>query len=405
MVASDTPPLQKILSVSELNHLARGVLESSFPLFWVSGEVSNFTRAASGHWYFSLKDQKAQVRCVMFKGRNSYVDFTPREGDKIEARCMVTLYEARGDFQLTVESVQKAGLGDLFEAFEKLKLKLQNEGLFESTHKKLIPQFAKTIGVVTSPDAAALRDVLSTLKRRNPNVSVIIYPTPVQGKGAAETIANAINTANERQEVDTLIICRGGGSMEDLWQFNEEIVARAIDHCSIPTISGVGHETDFTISDFVADLRAATPTAAAELACQDAGNLKQQLTNLAQKLGRQMTVGLNQRIQQLDFLARRLVSPTQKLEAQADVLKQLQTRLNYAMQQQLQKHQQHYVQLKTSIEQLSPQAVLSRGYAIVSHNNETITNSKQLNVGQALHVQLHVGEAEVTVIKTATTKD
>lgn len=405
MVASDTLPLQKILSVSELNHLARGVLEASFPLFWVSGEVSNFTRAASGHWYFSLKDQAAQVRCVMFKGRNSYVDFTPHEGDKIEARCMVTLYEARGDFQLTVEFVQKAGLGDLFEAFEKLKLKLQNEGLFEPLSKKPIPQFASTIGVATSPDAAALRDVLTTLNRRNSNINVIIYPTPVQGKGAAETIANAINIANERQEVDTLIICRGGGSMEDLWQFNEEVVARAIDNCSIPTISGIGHETDFTICDFVADMRAPTPTAAAELACQDAKNLKQQLINLAQKLNRQMTVGLNQRIQQLDFLTRRLISPAQKLETQADALKQLQNRLSYAMQQQLQKHQQHYTQLKASIEQLSPQAVLSRGYAIVSHNNETITNIKQLAVGQALHVQLHVGEAEITVTKTMTRKD
>jgi exodeoxyribonuclease VII large subunit len=399
MADYDSFTSKKILSVSELNRLAREVLQTSFPLFWVSGEVSNLTRAASGHWYFSLKDASAQVRCVMFKGRNSYVDFTPREGDKIEARASVTLYEARGDFQLTVESMQQAGLGDLFEAFEKLKLKLQNEGLFETARKQPIPAYAKTIGIVTSADAAALHDVLTTLKRRNPNTTVIIYPTPVQGKGAAETIAKAINLANKRQEVDTLIICRGGGSMEDLWQFNEEVVARAIANCTIPTISGIGHETDFTICDFVADVRAATPTAAAELACQDVSNLKQKLTNITQQLNRHMMLTFNERAQRLDFLARRLISPAQKLEAQADYVKQLQKRLNYSMQQRMQKYLQYYTQLKTSIEQLSPQAVLARGYAIITSDHKTITNSNQLQIGQSLHIQLHTGEAEASVIK------
>jgi exodeoxyribonuclease VII large subunit len=390
---------QKILTVSELNRLARDVLQTSFPLFWVSGEISNFTRAASGHWYFSLKDTNAQVRCVMFKGRNSYVDFTPREGDKIEARATVTLYEARGDYQLTVESIQQAGLGDLFEAFEKLKRKLQNEGLFEASNKQPIPTYAYTIGIVTSANAAALHDVLTTLKRRNPNTVVIIYPTPVQGKGAAISIANAINQANKRQEVDTLIICRGGGSMEDLWQFNEEVVARAIADCTIPTISGVGHETDFTICDFVSDARAATPTAAAELACQDMSHLKQKLTNIVQRLNRHMLLNLNQRSQMLDFLTRRLISPSQKLAAQADYVKQLQNRLNYSMQQLMQKHQQHYKQLKTSIEQLSPKAVLARGYAIISSNQKPITDSSQLHIGQTLHIQLQIGEAEANVTK------
>lgn len=390
---------QKILSVSELNRLAREVLQTNFPLFWITGEISNFTRAASGHWYFSLKDNGAQVRCVMFKGRNSYTDFVPREGDKIEARATVTLYEARGDFQLTIESIQKAGLGALFEAFEKLKNKLQNEGLFEASLKKPIPDYAKTIGIVTSPDAAALRDVLTTLKRRNPNTAVIIYPTPVQGKGAAETIANAINNANDRQEVDTLIVCRGGGSMEDLWQFNEEVVARAMANCSIPIISGVGHETDFTISDFIADVRAATPTAAAELACQDMSHLKQKLSNLRQQLQRQIELTLNQRAQTLDFLAKRLISPTQRLQTQQENIKQLQNRFNYIAQHMMQKHQQHVKQLKTSLEQLSPNAVLARGYAIVSSEQTPITESQQLSVGQTLHVQFNVGEADVNVVK------
>ncbi|MEK9940272.1 MAG: exodeoxyribonuclease VII large subunit, partial [Methylotenera sp.] len=274
----------KVMTVSELNRLARSILEQSFPLFWVSGEISNLTRAASGHWYFSLKDSTAQVRCVMFKGRNSYIDFIPREGDKIEARCTVTLYEARGDFQLTVEFIQRAGLGALFEAFEKLKNKLGLEGLFDVANKKPIPAHPKQIGIVTSADAAALRDVLTTLKRRMPNIPVVIYPTPVQGKGAAELIANAIHTANQRAECDVLIICRGGGSIEDLWQFNEEIVARAIAQSNIPTISGVGHETDFTIADFVADMRAATPTAAAELAAPARDSLLQGLKQLHQQL-------------------------------------------------------------------------------------------------------------------------
>ncbi len=388
-----------ILTISELNRLAREVLEMSFPLFWVSGEVSNFTRAASGHWYFSLKDQTAQVKCVMFRGRNSYVDFTPREGDKIEARCTVTLYEARGDFQLTVEFIQKAGLGALFEAFEKLKNKLALEGLFDAASKHAIPKYPNTIGIVTSPDAAALRDVLTTLKRRNPGVGVIIYPTSVQGKGAAETIAKAINTASQRAEVDTLIICRGGGSMEDLWQFNEEIVARAIANCEIPTISGVGHETDFTICDFVADMRAATPTAAAELACMEVNSLKNQLANLYNHLNKQMTFTLNQQAQKLDFLARRLVSPLQQLENKANQLKQLQNRLALAIQQQLQTHQQHLLRLKNSVEQLNPNAVLARGYAIVQNRmGELVKNSQQLQINEQVNITLSQGSASASIV-------
>jgi len=399
MAGYDSAAPQKILSVTELNRLAREVLQSSFPLFWISGEISNFTRAASGHWYFSLKDADAQVRCVMFKGRNSYVDFMPKEGDSIEARATVTLYEARGDFQLTVEFIQKAGLGDLFEAFERLKLKLQKEGLFDAEIKQDIPLHAKTIGIVTSPNAAALQDVLTTLNRRNSNTRVIIYPTPVQGKGAAEQIAAAIAKANERLEVDTLIICRGGGSMEDLWQFNEEVVARAIERCDIPTISGVGHETDFTIADFVADARAATPTAAAELACQDRSQLKQKVTALSQQLNRHMQFHLNQQAQKVDYLARRLISPAQKLVTQVDHVKQMQKRMQLAIQQQLQRQQQQLTQLKSSIEQLSPTAVLARGYAIVSHNQKAITDSKQVTAGDRLHVQFHIGEADVDVVK------
>lgn len=391
---------QTILTVSQLNRMAKDLLQSSFPLTWISGEISNFTRAASGHWYFSLKDAGAQVSCVMFKGRNSYVDFLPQEGDKVEARATVTLYEARGSFQLVVESVQRAGLGALFAEFEKLKAKLEHEGLFDPAFKQAIPDYPKTIGVVTSKDAAALRDVLTTLNRRNPNIKVIIYPTPVQGHGADKQIANAIKTANARKEVDTLIICRGGGSLEDLWQFNEEIVARAIDECEIPTISGVGHETDFTICDFVADLRAATPTAAAEQACFDLAGLQYQVTQLHTQLKQRMQQQLNQRAQHLDYLSRRLISPAQQLQNQQAQLKQLVHRLQFAVKQHLQTQQQKVLRLSENLAQLNPENVLSRGYALVQDSQQkVITDSAQLSADDAIQITLSQGSAEAQVIR------
>lgn len=395
------PNPSKVMTVSELNRLARSILEQSFPLFWVSGEISNFTRAASGHWYFSLKDTGAQVRCVMFKGRNSYVDFMPREGDKVEARCTVTLYEARGDFQLTVEFIQRAGLGALFEAFEKLKNKLGLEGLFEASRKKPIPQHPKQIGIVTSADAAALRDVLTTLKRRMPNIPVVIYPTPVQGKGAAELIANAIHTANQRAECDVLIICRGGGSIEDLWQFNEEIVARAIAQSHIPTISGVGHETDLTIADFVADMRAATPTAAAELAAPARDTLLNGLKQLHQHLSKNLQFNLQQRAQALDYLARRLISPLDKIAQQQLQLVQIHSRLKNLMEQQISFKQQHVMRLGQNLQHLNPQAVLTRGYALVQDTRGNIINSSaQLKTGDSVKLTLSNGAADAIVSRT-----
>ena len=389
-----------IMSVSELNRLARNVLEQSFPLFWVSGEISNFTRAASGHWYFSLKDENAQVSCVMFRGRNNYLDWTPKEGDKVEARALVTLYEARGSFQLTVEFLQRAGAGALFEAFEKLKAQLQAQGLFDTAFKKAIPSHPKQIGIVTSPDAAALDDVLTTLRRRMPNIPVVIYPTPVQGKGAANQIANAINLAHQRNECDVLIICRGGGSMEDLWQFNEEIVARAIANCRIPTISGVGHETDFTICDFVADVRAPTPTAAAELASPSRESLLHKLKQLSEQLSRSSAYLVQQREQLLDYLARRLISPTQQVEQQKRQLAQVAHRLNLSINQQLQRQEKNLSQLAQNLDHLNPQAVLSRGYAFAQNKNgEIISSSHQIKAGDDIKLTFDVGSAEATVTK------
>ena len=397
---SATPPI--ILTVSELNRLARDVLERSFPLFWVSGEISNLTRAASGHWYFSLKDAGAQARCIMFKGRNSYLGWIPKEGDKVEARATVTLYEARGDFQLTIEFLQRAGLGVLFEAFEQLKAKLQLEGLFDSRLKKSIPTHPRQIGIVTSLDAAALRDVLSTLKRRMPSIPVIIYPTPVQGKGVATLIANAINKANQRAECDVLIVCRGGGSIEDLWQFNEEIVARAIANCAIPVISGVGHETDFTIADFIADARAPTPTAAAELATQDRQAMLYQLTSLQQRLSREMNDAINQRAQALDYLARRLLSPMQQVKQQMNLVTQFQHRLSSAFNQQLHIQQQHVLRLSNSLKQLNPHAVLERGYAFVqSAKGELVTDSAHLAKNEIIKITFAKGEANAQIMPSA----
>ena len=392
----------RVLSVSELNRLAKEVLEQSFPLFWVSGEISNLTRAASGHWYFSLKDAGAQVRCVMFRGRNSYLDWTPKEGDKVEARALVTLYEARGDFQLTIEFLQRAGAGALFDAFEKLKAKLQQEGLFDAAYKQKIPTHPKQIGIVTSPDAAALHDVLTTLKRRMPSIPVVIYPTPVQGKGAAGQIAKAIDTAHERNECDVLIICRGGGSMEDLWQFNEELVARAIANCRIPTISGVGHETDFTICDFVADTRAATPTAAAELASPSRESLFNKLTQLGFQLNKTSQDTLRQRSQMLDYLARRLVSPGQQIAQQKQQLAQLAHRLGLNIKQQLQRQQNNLNQIEQNLHHLNPQSVLSRGYAFAQTKDGKIINSSvQIKAGETISLTFGMGEAEAVVSKTS----
>ena len=392
---------RKVMTVTELNRLARNVLEQSFPLFWVSGEISNLTRAASGHWYFSLKDAGAQVRCVMFKGRNAYLDWTPKEGDKVEARATITLYEARGDFQLTVEFLQRAGLGALFEAFEKLKAKLQQEGLFDAAFKNLLPALPKRIGIVTSPDAAALRDVLTTLKRRMPGIPVIIYPTPVQGKGAARLIADAIDQASERAECDVLIICRGGGSMEDLWQFNEEIVARAIVACAIPTISGVGHETDFTICDFVADVRAATPTAAAELVTPSRDGLLNALTQLRQLLTRNMQYLLSQRAQALDYLARGLVSPMQQIAQQKSQLSQMRYILESNFERQLQTKQHNLLRLSQNLHHLNPKAVLTRGYAFAQNQSgHIITDSQQVKKGEEVKLTFNVGTADATITQT-----
>ncbi|QZA79269.1 exodeoxyribonuclease VII large subunit [Deefgea tanakiae] len=430
-----------VVSVTQLNRRVRTLLESGLPQLWVAGEISNFKRYDSGHCYFSLKDAGAQVRCVMFRNRAGLLDFQPREGLQVEARVVVTLYEARGDFQLTVEAMRPAGLGALFERFEALKKQLATEGLFDQDNKRALPKFPKAIGIVTSPAAAALRDVLTTLARRTPNTPIILYPTPVQGLDAAPQIAKAIRTASERDEVDVLIVCRGGGSLEDLWSFNEEIVARAIAACNMPVVSGVGHETDFTIADFAADLRAPTPTAAAELVSPNRQELLNLLHHQQQRLVRAFERDLHNKMLQLDQLGRRLQHPGQKLARQAEQLQYLRQRLQHSLQHQLQQRsqkllrlrmslshhkpnfqrshlqleqlqqrlqramtrqievkQQHIKQATLKLEPWNPQAVLARGYALVSRSDGgLVRHATAVRAGETLAVQFADGNITVNV--------
>jgi exodeoxyribonuclease VII large subunit len=316
-----------VIPVSALNRAISSMLERSFPLVWVSGEVSNFTRAASGHWYFSIKDAGAQMRCVMFRGRAQYAEFTPREGDRIEVRALVTMYEPRGELQLNVEAVRRTGQGRLYEAFLRLKAQLESEGLFDAGRKRALPSHPRGIGIVTSLQAAALRDVLTTLARRAPHLPVVVYPAPVQGAGVGAKLAAMVEAASARREVDVLIVCRGGGSIEDLWAFNEEVLARAIAASALPVVSGVGHETDFTIADFAADVRAPTPTAAAELVSPQRVLLLRDLDHRHAALARGFGRAMERRAQQLDWLARRLVSPAERLARQRAHLRQLSSRL------------------------------------------------------------------------------
>jgi exodeoxyribonuclease VII large subunit len=323
-------PLPQIISVAELNRIARDLLERNLPLMWVAGEISNFKRYDSGHCYFTLKDAQAQVDCVMFRGRAQALGWQPQDGVKVEVRALPSIYEARGKFQLNVESMRRAGLGALYEAFERLKAMLEKEGLFDPARKRPLPRFPRAVGVVSSPQAAALRDVLTTLKRRMPGLPVILYPAPVQGEGAGARIAAAIAQAGARRECDVLIVCRGGGSIEDLWAFNEEAVARAILACAIPVVTGIGHETDFTIADFVADARAPTPTAAAALASPAADEISRLLLQQAHRLLRVTRRALEERMQRLDFLSHRLVHPGERIRSQLSELRHLATRLTGA---------------------------------------------------------------------------
>ena len=435
---------QTVISVAELNRLARVAVERGVPLVWVAGEISNFKRYDSGHCYFTLKDEAAQVDAVMFRHKAQYLDWQPQNGMQVEVRATATVYEARGKFQLAVDAMRRAGLGALYAAFEKLKAKLEQEGLFDPALKRELPAFPRTVGVVTSPQAAALRDVITALRRRMPGINIIIYPTPVQGEGAGAKIAEAIVLAGERVECDVLIVCRGGGSIEDLWAYNEEVVARAIRACPVPVVSGVGHETDFTIADFVADVRAPTPTAAAELVSPDGVQLRRDVVLSGQQLVRVFQRGIEDRMQRLDFLSRRLTHPGERIGNQQVHLHHLATRLRGAwlrvadecswqlrdtaqrlrgsapdtgalqlQQQELERRLQGAMRnrMTAAVERvhgtrshllhLSPERVLDRGYSITeTADGAIVRDSAQLAPEQVLKVTLARGWAGVRVKNT-----
>ena len=437
----DQATQQAVISVAELNRLARTAIERGVPLVWVAGEISNFKRYDSGHCYFTLKDAAAQVDAVMFRHKAQYLDWQPENGMQVEVRATATVYEARGKFQLVVDAMRRAGLGALYAAFEKLKAKLEKEGLFDPAIKRGLPPFPRTVGVVTSPQAAALRDVITALRRRMPGIAVIVYPTPVQGEGAGAKIAEAIAVAGARAECDVLIVCRGGGSIEDLWAFNEEAVARAIRACPLPVVSGIGHETDFTIADFAADVRAPTPTAAAELVSPDGMKLRRDVAMLGQQFARVFARGIEDRMQRLDYLSRRLTHPGERIRNQVIHLQHLASRLrgewrrsaeeqSWALrdaaqrlraaspdtelllrqQQELARRLRGTVRermaaaaervagIRAHLLHLNPQRVLERGYSITeTAGGDIVRDGAQLAEGQELKLTLAKGWAGVQV--------
>ncbi|MEA3193482.1 MAG: exodeoxyribonuclease large subunit [Betaproteobacteria bacterium] len=390
---SSLSPAGGVVTVSELLRSVRDSLERRFPLLWVRGEISNLSRAPSGHCYFTLKDGAAQVDCVMFRSRAALLERELADGARVEARARVTLYEPRGRFQLSVEGVRQAGMGPLYERFLRVKEKLEREGLFAAELKRELPAFPRCIGVVTSLAAAALRDVLTTLARRNPSLSVVVYPVPVQGQGAAGRIAAMLAKASARADCDLLLLVRGGGSMEDLWQFNEESVARAIRASRIPVVVGVGHETDFTIADFAADARAPTPTAAAEMASPSRAELLGRLAACVQHVAREMRRRLEYAAQGLDGWARRLVHPAARLAAHRDRVLQLNARLAFALAHCVHRSASRLERLQAALAGLDPTAVLARGYSITyDAAGSVLRDAANVKEGERVRARLAQGE-------------
>ncbi|WP_455219920.1 exodeoxyribonuclease VII large subunit [Kaarinaea lacus] len=439
--------ISDIYSVSALNSEVRALIEGNFPSVWVQGEISNQARPASGHIYFSLKDETAQVRCAMFRMSNRLLKFKPENGTQVLVRASVSLYEARGDFQLIVDHMEEAGAGILQRKFEELKTRLAEEGLFAAEHKQDLPAFPSRIGIVTSPSGAAVRDVVSVLKRRFPGIPVLIYPVPVQGDDAPPQIVRMIKKACRRKECDVLILTRGGGSLEDLWAFNDEGVARAVFDCTIPIVCGVGHEIDFTIADFVADVRAPTPSAAAELVSPDRGEWLSAINRTENQLIKLTNQYLLQAQQKLSWLSKRIQHPKQRIQRIAQRLDELEQRLIHtyqirrhsavaqlsglrarleqrspahrlenlsltqqaisqrmrtAMSNKLASSKHQIAALSRALEAVSPLATLGRGYAIVRRkdDNSIVRDAKQLKTGEQLATQLQYGKVISTVTDT-----
>ena len=396
----ENAPRDGVVSVSRLLRSARDLIERRFPLLWVSGEICDLKPARSGHLYFVLKDEQAQVDCVMFRSRAALLDWVPSEGMRVEVRALVTLYEPRGRFQLNVEAMRAAGLGPLYERFIRLKAKLGAEGLFDPAAKRETPAHPRSIGVLTSLHAAALRDVLTTLARRNPSLPVIVYPVPVQGDGAAGRIARMLARANERAECDVLLLVRGGGSLEDLWAFNEEQLARALRRSQIPVVVGVGHETDFTIACFAADVRAPTPTAAAELVSASRAELLARTAELVARATREALRRIRYAMQSVDVLARRLLHPAERLRASRQLVAQLAARLASGTGRRLDMFLSRVALARAGLQSLDPTAVLARGYSITyDARGGVVRDAARVDDGEVVSTTLARGAIESVVKK------
>ena len=452
---SSSPQNENIYSVSDLNREARYLLEENFPAVLVEGELSNIAMPASGHWYFTLKDENAQVRCAMFRGRNQYVKIKPKEGMQIQLKAKLSLYEGRGDYQLIVSSISPLGEGALRIAFDALKNKLHGEGLFNDEFKQHIPTLPKHIGVITSPTGAAIRDISSVLKRRFPSIPVTILPVPVQGNDAAPNMIKAIKLANKKQgclqDIDVLIIGRGGGSLEDLWAFNDEKLARCIFDSKLPVVSAVGHEVDFTIADFVADVRAATPSAAAELLSPDQDEFMAAYAAYQIHLSNMLKNKVKQLRQSLGWLRKQIKHPGRRLQEQAQKLDDLEIKMRrelhfYLIQIRnnikelahgliqnspinlIREQQQHnnylsanlhkatlnslqdarykFSDLSRALNNLSPLNILNRGYSMTYNaNDKLMTDAKSIKPGDTLRTRLHKDELISTVIKINKTNE
>ncbi len=431
---------EKVFAISEINRIVKNILLSHLEKVWIGGEVSNFVEASSGHWYFSLKDSSAQIRCTMFKGYNTFSSISPKNGDQIEAFGAVSLYEARGDYQINIEQIREKGTGNLFEKFLQLKDKLEKLGLFDEENKLNIPTFPKNIGIITSASGAALRDVLSILNKEQNYNQIIIYPSSVQGKEAADEICSAINKANAHQIVDVLILCRGGGSIEDLWSFNEEKVVQAIAQSRLPIISGVGHETDFTLTDFVADMRAPTPTAAASVIQDRLSKLDEFFEHYLSTLQKNITNLLKNKNQELDYLEKRIVSPKDKLKRSQEFIDSLKKQFITLLRKEflaaekeinslhkrllapqekikqaeekiknykkallsnvfriIKEHQSKINFIDEKLNILNPKNILAKGYSIVYNKNDVVKDSNKVNLNDTLDIQLHSGALLVQV--------
>ena len=444
MVENQLDNTQEIISVSEINKRAKSILEENFPFVWIQGEVSNFFSAASGHWYFSLKDETSEIRCAMFTNKNHHITFEPKDGDHLVLNGTLSIFEGRGQYQIIVEHIELAGEGALLKAFEELKKKLQLEGLFDDSIKRQLPAYPKNIAVVTSPDGAVIQDIINVLDRRSPFLDLTVVPTLVQGEKAAPLICEALNKVGKLKKVDVVILARGGGSIEDLWAFNNEEVARAIVNCPTPIISAVGHETDFTISDFVSDLRAPTPSIAAEIISQPYSELietlegyqnyisrsvisqidlqRTQITNLIKRI-RHPGDKLREISQKLDYVETALIqninqeisfkknglnlkdlslqqnSPQNKIKEAKVYLQNASKDLLKALKLEIERKSTVLAEIVATLQAVSPLSVLSRGYSIISTepDGKILSSSNQVEIGQTISAILSKGSIKAEI--------